>query len=131
MRTLLYLHLLTMAFWFGGQLFLFTVALPALRSSDPTTRAQVFREVGRWFGMISIPALAILLGTGVAMMNKLNLNPGDITALQRKLELVGLALIFTFVHVIASANGKRRLARVGSIVTLVATLGIIWYATGF
>jgi putative copper export protein len=131
MRIALFLHLASMAFWLGGQLFLALVAVPALRGLDPVQRDEMFRKVGRAFGMVSIPALVVLLGTGGWMLVEYDLDVGAIPALRHKLELVGLVLFGTVVHVIAGARRMRRTARVASIATLLATLGVVWLATGY
>jgi uncharacterized membrane protein len=131
MRLVLFLHLASMAFWLGGQLFLMAVAVPALRRMPAEERADAFRRVGRMFGMVSIPVLLVLLGTGVWMMLEYDLSPADIPALRHKLELVSVVLVGTVVHSIAGARGMRRTSRAASVVTLLATLGAVWYATGY
>lgn len=130
MRTVLFLHLISMAFWLGSQLFLVLVALPAMRGSDPEQRSATFRTLGKTYGMVSIPVLFLLLGTGVYMMLDYDLDPGEIPALQHKLELVSVVLVGTVVHAIAGARGMVRLGRTFSVITLLATLGTVWYATG-
>jgi putative copper export protein len=130
MRTLLYIHLITMAVWLGGQIFLAAVIVPALRGEDPERRQAVFRTIGRWFGMVSIPVLLVLIITGGAMMSKMNVSPADVPALQHKLEALGVVLVGTVLHSIAGAKGKRKLARAASMITLVSTLAVVWFATG-
>jgi uncharacterized membrane protein len=131
MRFVLFLHLVSMAAWLGGQLFLVLVALPAFRGLPAEQRLATFRRVGRTFGMVSIPVLVLLLGTGVWMMLDYDLDPGEIPALRHKLELVSLVLVGTVVHAIAGARGMLRLSRAASIATLASTLGVVWYATGY
>jgi putative copper export protein len=129
MRTLLFIHLITMAFWLGGQLFMALVAVPALRSKDAEEREALFQHMGRWYGMVSVPFLLVLLGTGTAMMVDRNMNPSEIPALQHKLELVGLVLVALVVHMVAAANQKKRLSRAASVIGLLSTIGVVWYAT--
>lgn len=131
MRFVLFLHLVSMAFWLGGQLFLAAVAVPAMIGADPEQRSDSLRRLGKTYGQLSIPFLLVLLGTGMWMMIDYDLNPGEIPALQHKLELVSVVLVGTVVHSFAAATGKKRLSRISSYVTLLSTLGVIWYATGF
>lgn len=130
MRIVLFVHLVSMAFWLGGQLFLTAVAMPALRSDEPAARHALFRKVGRWFGVLSVPVLALLIGTGIWMMLHLDLDPGEVPALQHKLEALGVVLIGTLVHSVAGAQGRSGLSRMASFVTLGATLVVVWFATG-
>jgi uncharacterized membrane protein len=129
MRTALFIHLLAMAFWLGGQLLLF-VAMPALARLDEPARGTAIRGVARKFGTASVVALLVLLATGIWMMVDYDLDPGEIPALQHKLELVAVVLVATVVHTIAGAKRARRVSRVASVVTLLATLGVVWFATG-
>lgn len=131
MRLALFLHLVSMAAWLGGQLFLVLVAVPAFRGVDPDERRATFQRVGRAFGMVSIPVLVVLLASGGWMLVEYDLDPGEIPALRFKLELVGLVLVGTIVHAIAGARGALRVSRIASITTLAATLGVVWYATGY
>jgi uncharacterized membrane protein len=131
MRFVLFVHLVSMAFWLGGQLFLAAVAVPAMMSADPDQRADSTRRLGRMFGTVSVPVLLILLGTGTWMMLHYDLDPGVLPALQHKLELVTLVLVGTVVHSVSAAKGMKRLSRISSYVTLAATLGVIWYAIGY
>jgi uncharacterized membrane protein len=59
-----YIHLLAMAFFVGGQLFLVTAVLPSLRA--PEDREQL-REVARRFGWGTLAAIAVLVATGISM----------------------------------------------------------------
>lgn len=59
-----WLHLLAMAFFVGGQLFLAAVVVPALRGAQ--TRPAL-RTVARRFGAGTLVAIAVLLATGIAM----------------------------------------------------------------
>lgn len=60
----LYLHLLAMAFFVGGQLFLVAAVVPALRGSEDR---EPVRAIARRFGQGSLVALAVLVVTGSAM----------------------------------------------------------------
>ena len=57
-----WLHLLAMAFFVGGQLFLAACVVPVVRGDRPRMQA-----VARRFGWGTLVALAVLLATGAAM----------------------------------------------------------------
>jgi uncharacterized membrane protein len=59
-----WLHLVAMAFFVGGQLFLAAVVVPALRGVE--TRPAL-RAVARRFGAGTLVAIGVLLATGAAM----------------------------------------------------------------
>ena len=54
----LYLHLLAMAFFVGGQLFLVAAVVPALRGSEDR---EPMRAIARRFGQGSLVALGVLV----------------------------------------------------------------------
>ncbi|MGE5636243.1 MAG: hypothetical protein ACM3UV_04785 [Nocardioidaceae bacterium] len=58
------LHLLAMAFFVGGQLFLGTVVVPVERRAPDRTR---LRAMARRFGWGTLAALAVLVVTGAAL----------------------------------------------------------------
>lgn len=59
-----WLHVVAMAFFVGGQLFLAAVVVPALRDAEAR---PVLRAVARRFGVGTLIAIGVLLVTGVAM----------------------------------------------------------------
>lgn len=59
-----WVHLVAMAFFVGGQLFLAAVVVPALRGAD--TRPQL-RTIARRFGAGTLVAIGVLLVSGAAM----------------------------------------------------------------
>jgi uncharacterized membrane protein len=59
-----WLHLLAMAFFVGGQLFLVVAVVPALRGAGDR---EGLRAVARRFGWGSLVALVVLVPTGAAM----------------------------------------------------------------
>jgi putative copper export protein len=114
-QAVLYLHLLAMAFFVGGQLLLAAAVVPVERSSpDP----QRMRAIARRFGIGTVIALAVLLATGIAMASHFVL--WDSSALQIKLALVALVIGLTLVHV----RFPRAHALQG--VIFVLTLVIVW-----
>ncbi len=80
---MLALHLLAMAFFVGGQLFLALAVVPVERRSPDRER---LRAIARRFGWGSLIAIGVLLATGIAMASHDHLW-GSAT-LQAKLTLV-------------------------------------------
>jgi uncharacterized membrane protein len=62
--AILWLHLVAMAFFVGGQLFLAVAVVPVERRAPDRER---LRAIARRFGWGSLAALAVLLATGAAM----------------------------------------------------------------
>jgi cytochrome bd-type quinol oxidase subunit 2 len=62
--AILWLHLLAMAFFVGGQLFLGLAVVPVERRNPDRRR---LRAIARRFGWGSLVAIGILLATGAAM----------------------------------------------------------------
>ena len=114
-QAVLYLHLIAMAFFLGGQLMLATAVVPALRSGQDRER---LRAVARSFGWGSLIALAVLIATGSAMAGHLDLW-GDGT-LHVKLALVAVVLVLVVIHL------RYARARLLQIAIFLVTLGIVW-----
>jgi len=89
----LWLHLIAMAFFVGGQLMLATVVVPVLRGSED--RAPM-RAAARRYGIGTLIAIGVLVLTGVALATHHH-RWGDST-LQVKLGLVVLVLILIYAH---------------------------------
>jgi uncharacterized membrane protein len=94
-QAVLYLHLLAMAFFVGGQLVFGIAVVPILRD-DPDPERTRMRAVARRFGYGSLVALAVLFVTGWAMASHEDL--WDDSTLQWKLALVGAVIGLTIVH---------------------------------
>jgi uncharacterized membrane protein len=90
-----WLHLIAMAFFVGGQLFLLTAALPVLRA-DPDPERTALRAVARRFAYGTLVAIGVLIATGAAMAEHFQLWDND--DLQLKLGLVGLTAILVIWH---------------------------------
>ena len=60
----LWLHLLAMAFFVGGQLMLATVVVPVLRGASDR---EPMRAAARRFGVGTLAAIGVLVVTGVAL----------------------------------------------------------------
>jgi uncharacterized membrane protein len=114
-QAVVYAHVLAMAFFVGGQLFLAIAVVPVQRrNSDPDR----WRAVARRFGVGSAVALAILLTTGIAMAS--HFDRWESGTLQLKLGLVALVIVLTLAH----TRYPRAHALHGMI--LVASLVIVW-----
>jgi uncharacterized membrane protein len=92
-ELVLYLHLLAMAFFVGGQILIAAAVVPVERSNPDPER---LRAIARRFGWGTLIALAILLVTGTAMASHYSLWGSH--TLRLKLVLVGLVLALTVVH---------------------------------
>jgi uncharacterized membrane protein len=89
----LYLHLLAMAYFVGGQLFLVAAVVPALRGAEDR---EPVRAIARRFGQGSLVALAVLVVTGSAMASDDDL--WGSSTLHVKLALVLLVIALVLVH---------------------------------
>lgn len=114
-QGVLYLHLLAMAYFLGGQLVIAAALLPVERRNPDPKR---LRAVARRFGIGSAIALAVLLITGVAMTSHLSM--WESSTLQLKLGLVGVLVVLTLVHL----RLPRAHALQASIFGL--TLAVVW-----
>lgn len=88
-----WLHLLAMAFFVGGQLFLAAAVVPVLRRSEDR---EGLRAVARRFGVGTLGAIAVLAVTGSAMAAHFH-RWADGT-LQVKLALVALTAVLVVWH---------------------------------
>lgn len=109
------LHLLAMAFFVGGQLVVASAMVPATRAPE---HAAVRAAMARRFGIGSAAALAVLVGTGIAMAG--HFGRWDDGVLHAKLAVLVLVGVLTALHV--RSPGARGLAPA----LLVASLGVVW-----
>lgn len=116
-QAVLYLHLLAMAFFVGGQLVFGIAVVPVLRGDPDPDRGRM-RAVARRFGYGSLVALGVLLLTGWAMASHYEL--WGSSPLRWKLGLVGLVIALTLLHL----RYPRLHALQGAI--LLASLAIVW-----
>lgn len=115
-RGVLYLHLVSMAFFLGGQLVFGIAVVPVLRGEDE--QRERMRAVARRFGYGSLVALGVLIVTGWALATHYELF-GDST-LQWKLALVVAVIGLTIAHLrLPKAHALQ-----GGILLL--TLVIVW-----
>jgi uncharacterized membrane protein len=80
-----YLHLLAMAFFVGGQLFLVAAVVPTLRGDDDRER---LRAIARRFGWGTLASIAVLIATGIPLAT--HFHQWDSRTLHVKLALVGV-----------------------------------------
>jgi uncharacterized membrane protein len=116
-QAILYLHLLAMAFFVGGQLVFGIAVVPVLRG-DPDPERTRMRGVARRFGYGSLAALGVLILTGWAMASHYDL--WGSSTLQWKLGLVALVVALTLVHL----RRPKLHALQGAI--LLTSLAIVW-----
>lgn len=114
-QAVLCVHLLSMAFFVGGQLFLGLAVVPVERANPDRERMLA---IARRFGYGSAIALGLLIATGVAMASHFGL--WHSSTLQLKVTLVGGVVVLTVVHL--------RFSRVHALqaAILLATLVIVW-----
>ncbi|MBS1880709.1 MAG: hypothetical protein JST31_14455 [Actinobacteria bacterium] len=114
-RGVLYLHLLSMAFFVGGQLVFGLAVVPVLRDEGDRER---MRAVARRFGYGSLIALGLLILTGWALASHFQL--WGSSTLQLKLTLLAALIVVGLIHL---RFGKAH-ALQGLILLL--TLAIVW-----
>ena len=114
-QVVLYLHLLAMAFFVGGQIVIAAALVPVERSNPDPAR---LRATARRVGYGTVVALAILLATGIAMASHYSL--WESGTLQVKLALVALLLLLTGLHL----RFPRAHALQGAI--FVISLAVVW-----
>lgn len=110
-----WLHLVAMAFFVGGQLFLAAVVVPALRGAD--TRPQL-RAIARRFGVATLVAIGVLLASGAAMASHYELWRDGV--LHVKLTLVALVGVLVVWHM-----RRPQLHALEGLIFL-ASLAIVW-----
>jgi uncharacterized membrane protein len=115
-RLVLYLHLLAMAFFVGGQLVFGIAVVPLLRGEGE--ERERLRAVARRFGYGSLGALLVLVLTGWALASHFDL--WDSSTLHWKLTLVVLVIALALAHL--------RWAKVHALqgAILLASLAIVW-----
>jgi putative copper export protein len=112
MTLVLWLHLLAMAFFVGGQICLPAVVVPAARGSDQ------MRAIARGFGVGTLYAMGELIATGVALASHFD-KWADGT-LHAKLGLVVLTGVLVLVHI------RRPAWRALDGAIFVSSLAIVW-----
>jgi putative copper resistance protein D len=132
-------HVLAMAVWVGGTVFLVAVAVPFARSFGPDRRTEIAAAIGRRFRPVAWTALAALVASGVYMMlrlDRLAASHPDRGSLIGKLVLVGAILVLSALHdfvigprVERDASSRRTLlvlARTNGVLTLaIPVIGVL------
>jgi uncharacterized membrane protein len=113
----LWLHLLAMAFFVGGQLMLAAIVVPVLRSAGNGDRVAL-RAAARRFGIGTLIAVLVLVVTGVAMAS--HFHRWSDSTLQVKLGLVVL------VGVLIGAHMRRPEWHVLDAGIFLVSLAIVW-----
>ena len=109
------LHVLAMAFFVGGQLFLAAAVVPVERKAPDRER---LRAIARRFGYGTLIAIAVLLATGAAMASHYDL--WDSSKLQAKLALVALVAVLVVWHM------RRPAMHVLEAAIFIVSLAIVW-----
>jgi uncharacterized membrane protein len=112
---ILWLHLLAMAFFVGGQLMLGAVIVPVLRGAEDRAR---LRAMARRFGIGTVVALAVLVISGAAMAS--HLHRWHDSTLQVKLGLVAVVILLTGAHL------HRPQSQALDAAILLVSLAIVW-----
>lgn len=119
---ILWIHLLAVTIWIGPQVFMFTAAIPAIRTvEDAATRARVLRIMVTRFGTISGIALVVIVITGIINLYQIDgysakeLINGDaglrFTRLfWEKMVLVALAVVLVGLHTMVIGPRQLQLA---------------------
>ena len=108
-----WLHLLAMAFFVGGQLFLVACVVPVVRADRPRIQA-----VARRFGWGTLAAIGVLIATGAAMAS--HYDDWGSSTLHAKLGLVALAAVLVLWHM--QSPGEHWLEGL----IFVVSLAIVW-----
>ena len=113
----IFLHVLAVAVWVGGQIMLAGI-VPALRTSAP----QSMPVVARAFARIAWPAMVVVVFTGMWSLGSINVadqSSAYLATFGIKMLLVGLAIIATIVH---SAGTSKASKAIGGAVGLLTSL---------
>jgi putative copper resistance protein D len=116
--TLRIVHLLAAVVWTGGTVALVFVAVPPVQRLEGEARAKTLRELGRRWRPIGWSALAIAVGTGVAIAARahaFDTTPSRFDwVLAVKGALVGLLVVGAYLHDFVLGPGLARQIRDGS-----------------
>jgi uncharacterized membrane protein len=109
------LHLLAMAFFVGGQLFLVAAVVPSLRDEEERPR---LRAIARRFGWGTLAAIGVLIGTGIPLAS--HFHQWDSATLHLKLALVAVVAGLVVWHM-----RRPRLHELDAAI-FVGSLAIVW-----
>ncbi|MFQ5940484.1 MAG: CopD family protein [Nitrososphaerales archaeon] len=108
-----WIHLISASIWVGGSIFIGIVLVPMLKSLANTDneRMMLMIKIGRRFNRIALPALIVLLATGVYKAHFFLSSPNTLLdsdygiILVVKISVVSSMLVLVGIHVRIS-NGK-------------------------
>lgn len=115
MTLVRYLHLLAMASFVGGQLFLVTAVVPSLRAEADRER---LRAIARRFGWSTLVAIGVLIGTGIPLAS--HFHQWESGTLHVKLALVAAVAGLVVWHM------RRPQVHALEAAIFVGSLGIVW-----
>ena len=107
---LVFIHMIAAAIWIGGTIFVAVVLVPAIRRTDsPRVGVGILRDAVRRFSRISWVMLAVLILSGVGLLERRDLLFDDVTSsafwstelgtvLAIKVFLVVVVLVLSAVH---------------------------------
>ena len=114
-QAILWLHLIAMAFFVGGQIMLGAAIVPVLRGVGD---GEPMRAVARRFGWGSLIALTVLLATGAAMATHFHL--WKTPEIHTKLTLFLVAGVSILIHM-----RKPKLHALNAVI-LLSSLAAVW-----
>lgn len=92
--VLIFLHVVAMAFFLGGQIMLAFTVVPVMR--EEPAQPERIREIAQRFGVGSLIALAVLVFTGMLLGSHFQL--WDYGPFQIKMGLVVATILAVFIH---------------------------------
>ncbi|MBK5110058.1 MAG: hypothetical protein JJE10_01680 [Thermoleophilia bacterium] len=116
MEVILFIHVIAMAFFVGGQIMLAATIVPVERSNPDPAR---MKAIAQNFGWGSLVALGTLIFTGMLMASHYSL--WSDSTLHIKLTL----MILTFISLGAHMKYSKSHALMG--LTFVLTLSVVWF----
>ena len=116
---ILWVHLVAMAFFVGGQLMLVVAVVPVLKGKDD---GEPMRAVARKFGYGTLVSLAVLIASGVAMgiHEKVFTNKALATEFNAKMGLIALVGVLIIVHL------RKPKLHVLDALIFIGSLAIVW-----
>jgi len=118
-NLILWVHLVAMAFFVGGQLMLAVAVVPVLRGKDD---GEPMRAVARKFGYGTLVSLAVLIASGVAMgiHEKAFTNKDLAPEFNAKMGLIALVGVLILVHL------RKPKLHVLDALIFIGSLAIVW-----
>jgi putative copper export protein len=123
------LHLLAASLWLGHMFVWSLVVGPAQKRIEPPETAELLRERSLYMGGLGWPALAILVATGLYLLNARGISPGDLvsgaafSAAGGSLAIKLGALLFMIVYQAIWAHGRAPIAIYCNILAALIVLG--------